>query len=61
MTTTTLSQQDRLAAYDAFLRQKFAFQRMFGFDVPPDAISPILKPHQAAIVRWGHIGPGGER
>ncbi|GLU91317.1 DNA methyltransferase [Agromyces sp. NBRC 114283] len=42
--------------YDEFLREKVAFDRKFGFDVDPTEISPALKPHQAAIVRWAVAG-----
>lgn len=42
--------------YDAFLREKVNFTRVFGFDVDPDAINPILKPHQRDIVRWAVAG-----
>jgi hypothetical protein len=42
--------------YDAFLREKVNFTRVFGFDVDADAIHPILKPHQRDIVRWAVAG-----
>lgn len=49
--------------YDAFLREKVAFDRAFGFAVTDDQLSPIMraghpdfKPHQAAIVKWAVAG-----
>jgi DNA modification methylase len=42
--------------YDAFIREKVAFDRTFGFDVEDSEISPILKPHQRALVRWAVKG-----
>ncbi|PPG29662.1 DNA methyltransferase [Pseudoclavibacter sp. RFBB5] len=42
--------------YDAFLREKVSFEKYFGFDVDEAAVNPILKPHQAAIVRWAVKG-----
>lgn len=42
--------------YDSFLRDKVAFDRKFGFDVEDSELSPILKPHQAAIVKWAVRG-----
>lgn len=42
--------------YDAFLAAKVHFDTACGFDVPSTAVSPILKPHQAAIVRWAVAG-----
>ena len=42
--------------YDEFLREKVAFDRRFGFEVEPTAVNPILKPHQADIVRWAVAG-----
>ncbi|MEF2979066.1 DNA methyltransferase [Subtercola sp. YIM 133946] len=42
--------------YDTFLRDKVAFDRKFGFDVDDAEISPILKPHQKAIVKWAVRG-----
>lgn len=49
--------------YDAFLRDKVAFDRAFGFDVDDAWLSPIMrpghpdyKPHQADIVKWAVKG-----
>ncbi|MDP9101626.1 MAG: DNA methylase N-4, partial [Actinomycetota bacterium] len=42
--------------YDAFLRGKVDFDQTYGFDVDPAVLHPILKPHQAAIVRWALEG-----
>lgn len=43
-------------SYEEFLREKANFNRTFGFPVADDAINPILKPHQRAIVRWAVEG-----
>ena len=49
--------------YDAFLREKVAFNRTFGFEVTDEDLSPIFRyghphyqPHQAAIVKWAVAG-----
>lgn len=49
--------------YDAFLAEKVAFDRTFGFDVRDEWLSPIMrpghpdfKPHQADIVKWAVRG-----
>jgi hypothetical protein len=42
--------------YDKFLVEKVNFNKEFGFDIPFSEISPILKPHQAAIVAWAVQG-----
>ncbi|MBW1639269.1 DNA methylase N-4 [Microbacterium resistens] len=42
--------------YDAFLREKVAFDRSFGFTVDDADLSPALRPHQAAIVKWAAAG-----
>ena len=42
--------------YDEFLREKVAFDRTFGFEVDASELSPILKPHQADIIRWAVRG-----
>lgn len=49
--------------YDAFLREKVAFDRSFGFNVDDEWLSPIMrpghpdyKPHQADIVKWAVAG-----
>lgn len=42
--------------YTEFLREKVAFDRRFGFEVPETAVNPILKPHQRDIVRWAVAG-----
>ena len=50
---------ERLAdddVYTKFLREKVNFDRSFGFAVQPEDLSPILKPHQADIVRWAVLG-----
>lgn len=54
---------DKSMGYDAFLREKVAFDRRYGFDVLEGELSPIMrrnhpdyKPHQADIVRWAVRG-----
>lgn len=42
--------------YTDFLADKAQFSAPIGFDVDPDAINPVLKPHQRAIVRWAVHG-----
>lgn len=49
--------------YEAFLREKVAFDRSFGFQVPMEEFSPIFqpshpqfKPHQRDIVGWAVAG-----
>jgi len=49
--------------YDAFLREKVAFDRSFGFDVDDADLSPIFRPghdlyqpHQADVVKWAVAG-----
>jgi hypothetical protein len=46
-------------AYRQFLEQKIRLDHATGFDVAPEQIAslyPLLKPHQAAIVRWAVQG-----
>lgn len=42
--------------HDAFLREKVAFDRSFGFPVHDEDLHPILLPHQRDIVRWAILG-----
>lgn len=42
--------------YEDFLRAKFDFQKSYGFEVDPEDLSPVLKPHQAEIVQWAVAG-----
>ncbi|TQL46694.1 helicase-like protein [Homoserinimonas aerilata] len=42
--------------YDDFLREKVAFDRRFGFEVADEDLSPVLLPHQRAIVKWAVAG-----
>ena len=42
--------------YEAFIREKVAFDRAFGFEVADDDLHPVLKPHQRATVRWATRG-----
>ncbi|MDQ2727538.1 MAG: hypothetical protein M3Y91_06680 [Actinomycetota bacterium] len=44
------------ATYDELVRAKVRFDRQDGFPVDPAELSPILKPHQAALVRWAILG-----
>lgn len=48
--------QDKLASYRAFVEAKAVTTEVSGFDVPADALSPILFPHQRDIVRWALRG-----
>ncbi len=47
---------DRSLSYEAFVREKVAFDRSFGFEVPDSAVNPKLKPHQRDVVRWAVHG-----
>lgn len=42
--------------YREFLEGKVRFNKTYGFDIPETAVNPILKPHQADIVRWAVKG-----
>jgi hypothetical protein len=42
--------------YESFLRAKVAVASRDGVDIKPGAISPVLKPHQRAIVEWMVVG-----
>ena len=49
--------------YAAFLREKVAFDRTFGFEVTEDELSPIFRPghplfqpHQGDVVKWAVAG-----
>lgn len=42
--------------YDSFLRAKVRLAESWGFDVAESEVSPRLKPHQAAMVRWAVQG-----
>jgi DNA modification methylase len=42
--------------YINFLREKINLAKMDGFDIETSELHPILKPHQAAIVRWALQG-----
>ena len=48
-----------LADYGVFLRAKVAVAQEFGFEILPDEVHPILKPHQNDSVRW--MVRGGRR
>jgi len=50
VTTTNLER------YEAFLRDKVAFDRSFGWPIDPDTINPMLLPHQRDIVQWAVAG-----
>lgn len=45
-----------MTAYHDFLRQKIRLADFAGFEVDDSEISPILKPHQRAIVKWAVRG-----
>ncbi len=42
--------------YEAFLRGKIRVAAPAGFDVSPDDVHPLLKPHQRAAVTWACLG-----
>ena len=44
------------ADYRAFLESKVRLAGYAGFDVSPDELHPVLKPHQRAIVAWALRG-----
>jgi len=56
MTLTLSTGNTGELTYDEFLREKVAFDRRFGFEVGDDDLSPILLPHQRAIVKWAVAG-----
>jgi hypothetical protein len=43
-------------AYQAFLEAKAPLAQQHGFAVADDELSPVLKPHQRAIVKWAVAG-----
>lgn len=43
-------------SYEAFLKHKIRLAPTTGFEVGPDEINPILKPHQRDIVMWAVRG-----
>jgi hypothetical protein len=45
-----------LAAYQDFLRAKAAVAKREGVEIDIGAVHPLLKPHQATIVRWAVSG-----
>ncbi|KAF0218813.1 MAG: DNA (Cytosine-5-)-methyltransferase domain [Geobacteraceae bacterium] len=45
--------------YEEFLKSKVAAVKSYGVEIEATHINPILKPHQAAIVRW--MVEGGRR
>lgn len=56
MPLTLLNGNDGTLAYDAFLKEKVAFDRTFGFNPDPVCLADTLKPHQRAIVEWAVQG-----
>ena len=42
--------------YKAFVSAKTPPAQETGFDVPPEAVNPAMKPHAAALTRWGVRG-----
>ena len=58
--TVPAEEQDQsLAEYEAFLKAKTAIAPRYGFEIEPDEIHHVLKPHQRDIVRW--MVSGGRR
>ena len=51
-TNENLMSTSKRAAYEAFLRSKMITAPERGISIDASAINPLLKPHQAAIVRW---------
>ncbi len=45
-----------VTGYDEFLHGKAAMAPVTGFEVDPDEIHPLLKPHQRDVVRWAVAG-----
>ena len=43
-------------AYEEFLAAKRPVAQVHGFEVPAEAVNPLLKPHQVDIVRWAVHG-----
>lgn len=41
-----------MSDYRAFIEAKVAQAKTWGFDVDPDSLNPILKPHQRALTTW---------
>lgn len=58
-TTLSFADEPSLDAYADFLRSKVKLAESFGFDVSESEVSPRLKPHQRALVRW--LVQGGRR
>lgn len=47
---------DLLRNYDAFLRAKLQFAASSGFEIAPEEINPLCKPHQRDLIRWAVRG-----
>ena len=47
---------DGTLTYPDFLKEKVAFDRSFGFNVADADLAAVLKPHQAAMVKWALKG-----
>lgn len=45
-----------MLTYDAFIEQKIAIAPDVGYQIAPDDIHPLLKPHQRDIVQWAVQG-----
>lgn len=48
--------ENKQSEYEAFLQGKVIISEDFGFDLPEDKLSAILKPHQKDICLWGLKG-----
>ena len=45
-----------MSDYSTFLREKIKLAQFKGFEVDPEEINPVLKPHTKDIVRWACLG-----
>jgi DNA modification methylase len=56
MTVSRPNARGRKMTYDEFLKSKILKSPQLGFDISPDEVNPILKPHQIASVVWAVQG-----
>lgn len=56
MTILTLDTGNDGREYNAFLAEKVAYDRAYGFSVHDDDITETLLPHQRELVKWGVAG-----
>ena len=47
-----LTLAEKEAAYEAFLKSKVPPTNECGFQITPEDVHPLLKPHQRDVVRW---------